>query len=147
MTVKYLIKSEKETINLAEKIAANIKRGDVIALDGELGSGKTFFVSSFIKYIYRKESQFSVDVTSPTFNIVKSYNTSSFTIYHFDLYRVKKVEELYELDFEDAFQNVSLIEWPKIAEGLLPESTIYINMKLIGDNEREIEIKNYDIVL
>jgi tRNA threonylcarbamoyladenosine biosynthesis protein TsaE len=141
MMTKYLIKSENDTIDLAEKIASNIKNGNVIALEGELGSGKTFFVNSFVNYIYKRERKNPINVTSPTFNIVKSYDTNNFIIYHFDLYRIKRVEELYELDFDNAFQNVSLIEWPKIANNFLPKSTLYISIRLIG-NKREIEVKN-----
>ncbi|MDR1499104.1 MAG: tRNA (adenosine(37)-N6)-threonylcarbamoyltransferase complex ATPase subunit type 1 TsaE [Rickettsiales bacterium] len=140
--IKFVLKSEEDTRNLAIEIAKSVKRTDVVALEGDLGSGKTFFASAFVNYFYGIESRGYVNVISPTFNIVKVYETNNFSIHHFDLYRIKKVEELYELDLSDAFWNVSLIEWPDIARNLLPTHTIDVKIKLIGEY-REVNVKNW----
>lgn len=138
---KYILKSENDTKNLAKQIAKNTKRGDIVTLKGDLGVGKTFFVNCFINYLYKRENRENIVVTSPTFNLVKTYETNNFLIYHFDLYRIKTVEELYELDLDDAFENVSLIEWPEMIFDILPKRAIEINFKLIN-GIREMEIDN-----
>lgn len=136
---KYLVKTEEETAEIAKNVAKNVKKGDIFTLTGDLGSGKTFFTSCFIKYLYKLENR-DINITSPTFNIVKSYETKNFLVYHFDLYRIKKEQELYELDLDTAFENISLIEWPEIIYSLLPRNPIEIKFKIKEENYREIEI-------
>jgi tRNA threonylcarbamoyladenosine biosynthesis protein TsaE len=109
-------------MKIAENMAKNAKKGDAIALSGELGSGKTFFARAFINYFSRGKEE--VIVVSPTFNIVKMYDTADFTIYHLDLYRLKKVDELYELDLDNIFQNVSLVEWPALMYEIVPKNRL-----------------------
>lgn len=139
--MKYIVRTELDMICLAEKVAKKITNGSIVTLNGDLGAGKTFFVGAFINYFYKFENKTPINVTSPTFNLLKIYNTNNFTIYHFDLYRIKKQEELYELDFDSAFENISLIEWPGIACNILPKNTIDIDIKLI-DGYREVIINN-----
>ena len=144
-TEKIILKSKQDTINLAKKIAQQCKKGDVITLRGTLGAGKTFFTNAFINAIYEKESRGKVDVTSPTFNIVKSYETNNFPIYHYDLYRLKNSDELYELGIEDSLEDgVSLIEWPEIAEGMLGNIRFELSFEHgRDDEERTVEIKSF----
>ncbi|MDR2077623.1 MAG: tRNA (adenosine(37)-N6)-threonylcarbamoyltransferase complex ATPase subunit type 1 TsaE [Rickettsiales bacterium] len=118
----YISNSELDTMKIAENMAKNAKKGDAIALSGELGSGKTFFARAFINYFSRGKEE--VIVVSPTFNIVKMYDTADFTIYHLDLYRLKKVDELYELDLDNIFQNVSLVEWPALMYEIVPKNRL-----------------------
>lgn len=133
--------SEDDTIKIAQDIASKIKKGDIITLSGDLGSGKTFFTNAFINYILLQDKMKPVNIVSPTFNIVKTYETNKFTIYHFDLYRLKHQEELYELDLDTAFQNVSLIEWPEIINNILPEKNIIKIRIEISENFREFIVE------
>lgn len=138
-----IIKTKAEMIDFSENIASKIKNKDIILLNGDLGSGKTFFTNAFINYFNKIENKQIINVTSPTFNIVKTYKTDNFIIYHFDLYRIKNIEELYELDIEDAFNNISIIEWPNIIYDLLPkqQNIINININLLDNNFRKVIIK------
>ncbi len=105
--------NEAATAALARRIAALARPGDVIALHGDLGAGKTFFARAFIG---------EADVPSPTFTLVQTYSRGDGApIWHFDLYRLKQAGEAVELDIEDAFaEGISLIEWPERLGGLLP---------------------------
>ena len=140
--MEYLIRSKDEMIEFAENIAKQTKKGDIILLNGDLGSGKTFFSNAFINYFNKIENRDVEQITSPTFNIVKTYKTNNFTIYHFDLYRIKNIEEVYELDVEDAFENVSLIEWPDVVRDVLPEGCVIdINIEVVDGECRRVFIK------
>lgn len=140
--MEYLIKSKNEMIEFAENMAKQTKKGNIILLNGDLGSGKTFFSNAFINYFNKLENRETEQITSPTFNIVKTYKTNNFTIYHFDLYRIKDIEEVYELDVEDAFENVSLIEWPDVVRDFLPKSNVIdINIKIVENNCRLVLVK------
>ena len=114
----FICATEEETRFLAESFAKLSKKGDVFALFGTLGVGKSTFSRYFIQYLTN-----ATDVPSPTFTLLQTYEASSFDIYHYDLYRLKKAEEAYELDIENAFYNsVCLIEWPEKILSLLPKN-------------------------
>lgn len=128
---------EKDSKRIAESFASKARKGDIFALYGDLGAGKTLFASAFINYFQRLEHRKPLTISSPTFNLVKVYRTNNFDIYHFDLYRLKRREELWELDLESAFQNVSLIEWPELIESLLPgKNIIKIKIEIQNDGKR-----------
>jgi tRNA threonylcarbamoyladenosine biosynthesis protein TsaE len=138
----YLSNSELDTVEIAENIAKNTKKGDIIAISGDLGSGKTFFAGAFINYFLRCQGREEVNVISPTFNIVRMYSTTDFIIYHLDLYRLKKVEELYELDIDSIFQNVSLIEWPTLLYRIAPRRRLKsIEIHFVA-NSREFSVED-----
>ena len=140
--MEYLIRNKDEMVEFAENMAKQTKKGDIILLNGDLGSGKTFFSNAFINYFNKIENRDVEQITSPTFNIVKTYKTNNFTIYHFDLYRIKNIEEVYELDVEDAFENVSLIEWPDVVRDVLPEGCVIdINIEVVDGEYRRVFIK------
>lgn len=115
--------SEAETIQLGQHFAERLRIGDVVALEGDLGAGKTEFVKGVCEY-------FSVDdlVTSPTFTIINQYAGTTLDgdpvkIYHVDLYRIDSPEELAEVGFDDmvfAHDAIKLIEWPEKAASLMP---------------------------
>lgn len=146
MIEKYIINSLQETKELAEKIAEKLKlTGQVITLNGTLGSGKTYFTNCLINYLLKKENLEETKVVSPTFNIVKEYNLKEISIFHFDLYRLKNKEELYELDIENCFENgISIIEWPEIVEELIYNISIKINIKILENDKREFCIEYID---
>ena len=119
--------NEEETKLLAEALAGVAQKGDIFALYGNLGAGK----STFSRYFIKKLTGAS-DVPSPTFTLVQMYDAPLFEIYHYDMYRLKQPEEAYELGIEDAFYNaVNLIEWPERIESLLPKNIwkVFISTK------------------
>ena len=135
-----IVNNEEESKKLAQKVASNIKSGDVIIFEGGLGSGKSFFCREIIKRLCGSNTK----VTSPTFNLLQTYESENFTIYHYDLYRVEHISELYELGFEDALSgNVTLVEWPELAQSLLPDNLIFIKIRIIDETTRRILFKKY----
>ncbi len=113
---------EKATRALAARLAAVARPGDVIALKGELGAGKTSFARAFIQARGSGEP-----VPSPTFTLVQTYPLPDGTVWHFDLYRLRAPEEAWELGIEDAFyRGISLIEWPERLGSLLPTRHLLI---------------------
>ena len=102
------LKCLDETVTLAQRLAVNAKCGDIIGLTGELGIGKTEFARAFIRARLG-----ATDVPSPTFTLVQVYEGKT-PIWHFDLYRIAKAIEIFELGIEEAFDNgISVIEWPE----------------------------------
>ena len=121
-----------ETKKLAQELARAAKKGDCYCLIGDLGAGKTEFAREFIRTICG-----DVTVGSPTFNIVQEYNL----VHHYDLYRLKDASELTEIGLEDSLNNaITLIEWPQIAEDLLPANRTIINLEIIDETTRKISI-------
>ena len=111
------LRQEKETQKLAQKFAEKSKKGDVFALYGNLGAGKTTFARAFIQTLCGKKTI----VPSPTFTLLQIYEDHTPPIFHFDLYRLQNVEEVQELGLEQAFSSgITLIEWPQIVENILP---------------------------
>jgi tRNA threonylcarbamoyladenosine biosynthesis protein TsaE len=114
---------ERATASLAARIAACARRGDVIALAGPLGSGKTSFARAFIR---ARVGAFE-EVPSPTFTLVEVYSGAGPSIWHFDLYRLDRPAEAWELGIEDAFADgISLIEWPERLGALLPAERLWV---------------------
>ena len=118
----YFSKTEADTIKIASELARHVKVGDIIALYGTLGMGKTAFCRGFIQSFLKDQ-----DVPSPTFTLLQTYDTPAFPVYHFDMYRLKSPNEAYEIGIEDAFaEGVSLIEWPEKIGNLLPKKHIKV---------------------
>jgi tRNA threonylcarbamoyladenosine biosynthesis protein TsaE len=119
---------ENATAAFAARLAALAVPGDVIALKGELGAGKTSFVRAFIRAHGGDET-----VPSPTFTLVQVYDLPGGAIWHFDLYRLRQPEEAWELGIEDAFRDgISLIEWPERLGTLLPTLRLEIALDFGG---------------
>ena len=107
---------EEATAELAAEIASLAEDGDVIALSGELGTGKTTFARAFLREWGVRE-----EIPSPTFTLVQTYELEAGTVWHFDLYRLENPDDALELDIEDAFTDgISLIEWPERLGAYLP---------------------------
>ena len=123
-------------MNIAKSLASSLKPGTVIALDGELGAGKTVFVKGIAMGLGIFEN-----ITSPTFTIVKEYS-GRLKLYHFDVYRIEDCSELFEIGFDEYIngEGVSVIEWAVNIEDTLPSDTIYINIEGSGYSQRKIEI-------
>jgi tRNA threonylcarbamoyladenosine biosynthesis protein TsaE len=120
VTIK--LPDENATAALAARVAALTRPSDVIALNGELGAGKTSFARAFIRARGGVEA-----VPSPTFTLVQIYELADGAVWHFDCYRLRDPEEAWELGIEDAFQDgISLIEWPERLGPLLPQRRLEI---------------------
>lgn len=116
---------EKATSALAARLAALAAPGDVVALKGELGAGKTSFARAFIRARGGDET-----VPSPTFTLVQTYDLAGGSVWHFDLYRLRLPDEAWELGIEDAFRDgISLIEWPERLGDLLPARRLEVGLE------------------
>ena len=112
--------SEAATVSIARRLAAVARNGDVIALDGDLGAGKTCFARGFIAALTGQAEE----APSPTFTLVQTYDSARGTIWHFDLYRLARADDALELGLEDALADgITLIEWPERIAGAAAEGT------------------------
>lgn len=128
--IEFISHSESETTDFAKSFATQLKCGDILALYGDLGTGKTVFSKGIINALTHKNT----DVPSPTFTLVQSYDTPTCPIYHFDFYRLKTPEEAFEIGIEDYFNDgISLIEWPEKIGYLLPKKAIKIELSIQND--------------
>ena len=113
------ITSEKSTRELAEKLTSYFKGGEYAFLHGEMGVGKTTFVKYFINKFQTDEKLELTEVTSPTFNLLNEYETSHFIIKHYDLFRIKNISEVKDLDiFENNEKFITLVEWPQLLKNI-----------------------------
>lgn len=137
---KLISNSENETKLIGKEFASKLKKGDVVVLTGDLGSGKTKFTEGVLQF-------FGLDseISSPTFNIVNEYSNNNVTIYHFDVYRLEDEDEFYAIGGEEYFENgICLIEWGEMIEYALPSKYIHITFSrnLNDENRREILIED-----
>ena len=127
--ITYISHNTKETEEFAKNFASNAKPNDIYCLVGELGSGKTIIAKGIGKFFNVNDN-----VTSPTFTVLKSYDVNNKKIKkinHFDLYRIKNINELYNIGFEDILYEdnaISIIEWPEIAKDLIPKTAKIIHI-------------------
>jgi tRNA threonylcarbamoyladenosine biosynthesis protein TsaE len=131
-----VVNSEEETINLAKNFAALLNVGDIVLLNGDLGTGKTFFVKNICS-VYGIEN-----VSSPSFTLVNEYNNSK-KIFHIDFYRIKKVEELYNIGIDEYLNDneaIIFIEWSDLYKEVVPKYNYKINLKYFNNSSREINI-------
>jgi tRNA threonylcarbamoyladenosine biosynthesis protein TsaE len=129
--------TQQSLITLAKPLAEALRPGDVVALWGDLGVGKTTFARVLIQALVGEE----INVPSPTFTLVQTYDSLHGEVWHCDLYRLKDPEEAFELGVEDAFhQAICLIEWPERLGGLLPHRRIDITFKIRDETTREINV-------
>ena len=130
------LSSENKTEELANKISKKLKPGDIVFLNGEMGVGKTTFVKYLINGFQKEYKLKQTEVTSPTFNLLNEYQVNKIKINHYDLFRLKSVEELKNLDlFVDRSNSITLIEWPQIIKEK-PKNLIELNFKY-EDNHRK----------
>ncbi len=137
MSKKILTKTAQETIHTACNFAKNLKAGDTVLLEGELGSGKTTFVRGLAQGLKAKPE----DVNSPTFVLMNIYK-GRFPIYHFDLYRLEKPEELVSLNLDEYLEGdgVTVIEWPRRLGEQVPGNSYWVEFRHINEQTREIKI-------
>ncbi len=137
MNERIVTSSEDETVMLGKRFASALKAGDVVALYGDLGSGKTQFVKGVCAGIGVTEH-----VTSPTFTLINEYrNHGGIPLFHLDLYRLRSFDEVLSLGIEEYLDDdgVSMIEWAEKAERILPREKYSVRFRVIdGVNRREI---------
>ncbi len=136
-TASWRAREESDTVRLAEMLAAWAAPGTVIALDGDLGAGKTRFSQAFAAAIGVKGV-----VNSPTFTIIKEYASGTMPLYHMDVYRLSQ-EEADELGLDEYFygSGVSLVEWASLIPELIPESRLELYIEHLGGSERRIRLE------
>ena len=133
--MEFICNDESETVQLGRRLAHFAEKGDVFALFGTLGMGKSVLARAFVQSLCRAE-----EVPSPTFTLLQTYEAADFDSYHFDVYRLKSPEEIFELGMEEAmYEGVCLIEWPEKMGGYLPEKAFIIKINGSG-NSRIINI-------
>ena len=140
------LSSEKKTEELASKFSKKLKPGNVVFLYGEMGVGKTTFIRYLINNFQKINKLEITEVTSPTFNLLNEYRINQFKINHYDLYRLKKTEEINNLDlFEDIIDTITLIEWPQIIEKK-PKNLIELIFEYDDDHQkRKVQIKGINL--
>jgi tRNA threonylcarbamoyladenosine biosynthesis protein TsaE len=119
----------------AQSFCQQLEKGDIIFLNGDLGSGKTTFTQLLLKHLgYKKR------VKSPTYSLYESYKLTQFTVIHMDLYRLSTAEELYYLAIDDIIdgENIVIIEWPQKGLGVLPKPSKTLSFELINRSKRTL---------
>lgn len=143
---KIILSSEKKTEELANKLLKKLKLGDVIFLYGEIGVGKTTFVRYLINGFQKENNVKLTEVTSPTFNIINEYEINQTKINHYDLFRLKSVEETKNLGlFDNLTNSITLVEWPQIIKEK-PKNLIEFDFKYENDHQqRYVQIKGLNL--
>ncbi|NBC21184.1 MAG: tRNA (adenosine(37)-N6)-threonylcarbamoyltransferase complex ATPase subunit type 1 TsaE [Alphaproteobacteria bacterium] len=116
MTLRFPLPGEADTRALGAALAGHLRAGDVIALHGGLGAGKTTLARGLVCALAGK----AIEVVSPTFTLVQTYEAPGLSIWHFDLYRLESPDELVELGWQEAEDGLALVEWPERAGPFLP---------------------------
>ena len=133
--------NEEETYTLGKRLGEQAEPGQIYALLGDLGVGKTIFTKGFAAGLGVNEA-----VSSPTFTIVQIYEEGRLPFYHFDVYRIGDPEEMEEIGYEDCFfgEGVCLVEWANLIEELMPDHTIRVRIEKNlekGFDYRKIEVE------
>lgn len=128
----------EETRALGAKLAAHLKPGDVVLLQGDLGAGKSEFARGVARGL-----GITGPVPSPSFTILNAYDEGKLPLYHFDWYRIHEPDEIGEMGFEEQLNGsgVSLIEWSERAPDYLPERALSVKIHVVDENTREITVE------
>ncbi len=136
--MKIHIPNEASLAEAARLFAENIGSRRIFAFYGSMGAGKTTFIRALCEHLGVSET-----VNSPTFSIVNEYFSPvlEVSIFHFDFYRIRRLEEVYDMGYEDYFYsgNLCLIEWPELIEELLPEDAVRVKIIVADDESRTLE--------
>tara|TARA_A100001011_G_C14241445_1_gene813434 strand:+ start:1063 stop:1539 length:477 start_codon:yes stop_codon:yes gene_type:complete len=131
------IKNLNETKILAQKVSKFLSAPFFMCLSGDIGSGKT----TFARFLINQFSKKKIKVPSPTFPIVQIYDLKTINIWHYDLYRIEKKKEFFNLDFDSAVGNCVIVEWPDIFSDYFPKDRIEIFFEDEKNNARDVRIK------
>jgi tRNA threonylcarbamoyladenosine biosynthesis protein TsaE len=133
--IEVISNSVSDTQNYGRNLAKSLQKGRIILLNGDVGCGKTEFVRGVLA-----ELNPEISVSSPTFSIVNSYKTENFTVHHFDFYRIKNINELFEIGFEEYLSedSVLFVEWADMFPQVFEKNSETINFSAISPNSRKI---------
>ncbi len=132
------ISSIEELKEVAEAVVESLDGRNVVAFCGAMGAGKTTLISAIMEYLGSDDT-----VTSPTFALVNQYGTAAGdVVYHFDFYRINRIEEVFDMGYEEYFYSgdLCLIEWPELIEDLLPEDAMVVRIEVLSPTERHFTI-------
>jgi len=140
--MRYLSNNTNDTIALGKKIGKKLKPGDVVALIGNLGAGKTVFTKGIAAGLGVKAAKY---VNSPTFVLIKQYK-GKLPLYHFDLYRMDSQQQVKEIGYEEYFygDGITVVEWADKIEELLPKKYLRVQFSIKGKEKRQIKIRIKD---
>ncbi len=133
-----VIDSLNELKDVAEAVIERLDGRNVVALYGPMGAGKTTLISAIMEHLGSTDN-----VTSPTFALVNQYNTANEQpVYHFDFYRINRIEEAFDMGYEEYFYSgdLCLVEWPELVEQLLPEEAMVVKIEILSPTERKFTI-------
>ena len=135
--MRIISKSVEETRALGRRIAARLRPGDVLLLEGDLGAGKSELARGIAGGLGVEET-----ITSPTFTILNMYESGRLPLYHFDWYRLESSEELYELGMDEYLggNGVALVEWPERCPDAIPECCLRIHLQPCGEDVRAVTL-------
>lgn len=124
--------------DVAREVIASLEGRSVVLFRGEMGAGKTTLISRIVEELGAEDN-----VTSPTFAIVNQYEGEECRIYHFDFYRIERIEEVYDFGYEEYFYSgdLCLVEWPERIEPLLPEDAMQVTISVVDEQSRIFEIE------
>ena len=133
-------RSTDETIAFGKDFAAELSPGDIVALTGSIGAGKTHFIKGIALGL-----DYEIDVTSPTYNIIHEYHTPEIILYHFDFYRLENANELRNIGFYDYLfgDGICLLEWSDKISEYLPDNIWQVHLLFLNDTERQIKVIGY----
>lgn len=142
MNIAINLDGEDATTELARRLSRLARVGDVLALEGDLGTGKTVFARAFIRALCGADTE----VPSPTFTLLQVYDDGEVPVHHFDLFRLETPDEALELGIDDAFADgISLIEWPERLGALLPADCLTITFtQREGTDQRRARLSGWD---
>lgn len=132
--IQLKIDSLSELDNVAEQIISSLDSRNVVLFRGGMGAGKTTLISRIVAQLGAEDT-----VTSPTFALVNEYEgADKMLIYHFDFYRIDKVEEVFDLGYEEYFYSgdLCLVEWPEKIEALIPDDVMTVKIEVEDDGQR-----------
>lgn len=136
MSTQVIAQNERDLQQVGEKLLGQHPQAKIFAFYGQMGAGKTTFIKTLGRIL-----QTTDNISSPTFSLINEYHTSSgCRIFHFDFYRIKKIEEAFDLGYEDYFYSgeYCLIEWPELIEPLLPGQTVKVKITVDESNQSRI---------
>ncbi len=133
--------SLQATEALAAALAARVRRGDAILLSGPLGAGKSAFARAFLRALTAEPG---LEVPSPTFTLVQSYDTPRGPVHHFDLWRLTDSTAMEELGWDDATDDIVLVEWPDRLGPLTPAQALVLTLRATGADSRQVTLEGWD---
>ena len=139
--MKIISKSVNDTLKIGKVIAKNLREGNIVCLFGELGSGKTILTKGIASGLGVKRRK----VNSPSFVLIRQYSTGKIPLYHFDLYRLKTIEDILALGYEEYFYDdgITVVEWADRLKYLLPKEYLKIKLYIKSDSQRLLQISAF----